>query len=135
MGVVRAAITQTTWTGDKQSMIAKHEQFARDAAAARRVEPAPAARLCKRELHAALEAEKIVARMLACEVVIAAVQKHALVAAGVVHDSGAELASVAGPHNECADGVGAVVDAERERGYGSRFHGCAAAGRGFLISR
>ena len=33
MTVVRAAITQTTWTGDKKSMIAKHEQFARDAAA------------------------------------------------------------------------------------------------------
>jgi beta-ureidopropionase len=33
MTVVRAAITQTTWTGDKESMIAKHEQFARDAAA------------------------------------------------------------------------------------------------------
>ena len=32
MTVVRAAITQTTWTGDKDSMIAKHEQFARDAA-------------------------------------------------------------------------------------------------------
>ena len=31
--VVRAAITQTTWTGDKESMIAKHEQMARDAAA------------------------------------------------------------------------------------------------------
>jgi beta-ureidopropionase len=28
---VRAAITQTTWTGDKESMIAKHEQFAREA--------------------------------------------------------------------------------------------------------
>ena len=26
-------ITQTDWTGDKESMIAKHEQFARDAAA------------------------------------------------------------------------------------------------------
>jgi beta-ureidopropionase len=33
MSVVRAAITQTTWTGDKESMIAKHEKFARDAAA------------------------------------------------------------------------------------------------------
>jgi N-carbamoylputrescine amidase len=33
MSVVRAAITQTTWTGDKESMIQKHEQFARDAAA------------------------------------------------------------------------------------------------------
>ncbi len=33
MTTVRAAITQTTWTGDKESMIAKHEQFARDAAA------------------------------------------------------------------------------------------------------
>ena len=33
MTVVRAAITQTTWTGDKESMIAKHEKFARDAAA------------------------------------------------------------------------------------------------------
>jgi beta-ureidopropionase len=32
MSVVRVAITQTTWTGDKESMIAKHEQFARDAA-------------------------------------------------------------------------------------------------------
>ena len=33
MTVVRAALTQTTWTGDKESMIAKHEQFVRDAAA------------------------------------------------------------------------------------------------------
>ena len=33
MSVVRAAITQTDWTGDKESMIARHEQFARDAAA------------------------------------------------------------------------------------------------------
>ena len=33
MTVVRAALTQTTWTGDKESMLAKHEQFARDAAA------------------------------------------------------------------------------------------------------
>jgi beta-ureidopropionase len=33
MSVVRVAITQTTWTGDKESMIQKHEQFARDAAA------------------------------------------------------------------------------------------------------
>ena len=31
--IVRAAITQTTWTGDIESMLAKHEQFARDAAA------------------------------------------------------------------------------------------------------
>ncbi|MEP6844034.1 MAG: nitrilase-related carbon-nitrogen hydrolase, partial [Pseudolysinimonas sp.] len=31
MTIVRAAITQTTWTGDKESMLAKHEQFARDA--------------------------------------------------------------------------------------------------------
>lgn len=30
---VRAAITQVAWTGDKESMIAKHEQLARDAAA------------------------------------------------------------------------------------------------------
>jgi N-carbamoylputrescine amidase len=33
MTTIRAAITQTTWTGDKQSMLDKHEQFARDAAA------------------------------------------------------------------------------------------------------
>ena len=33
MTVVRAAVTQTTWTGDKESMIVKHEQLARDAAA------------------------------------------------------------------------------------------------------
>ena len=33
MTTIRAAITQTTWTGDKESMLAKHEQFARDAAA------------------------------------------------------------------------------------------------------
>ncbi len=32
MTTVRAAITQTTWTGDKESMLDKHEQFARDAA-------------------------------------------------------------------------------------------------------
>jgi len=31
--VIRAAITQTTWTGDKQSMLDKHEQFAREAKA------------------------------------------------------------------------------------------------------
>ena len=31
--VVRAAITQTTWTGDKESMLDKHEGFAREAAA------------------------------------------------------------------------------------------------------
>lgn len=33
MTVVRSALTQATWTGDKESMIAKHEQFVRDAAA------------------------------------------------------------------------------------------------------
>ena len=33
MTTVRAAITQTTWTGDKTSMLDKHEQMARDAAA------------------------------------------------------------------------------------------------------
>src|ERR1700712_4264700 len=33
MTVIRAAITQTTWTGDKESMLDKHEKFARDAAA------------------------------------------------------------------------------------------------------
>src|SRR5690349_16783338 len=33
MTTVRAAITQTKWTGDKESMLDKHEQFARDAAA------------------------------------------------------------------------------------------------------
>ena len=33
MSIVRAAITQTTWTGDKASMLDKHEAFMRDAAA------------------------------------------------------------------------------------------------------
>ncbi|MGV9768449.1 nitrilase-related carbon-nitrogen hydrolase [Microbacterium sp. NPDC003461] len=33
MTTVRVAISQTTWTGDKASMLDKHEQFARDAAA------------------------------------------------------------------------------------------------------
>src|ERR1700761_9722842 len=33
MTTVRAAITQTTWTGDKESMLDKHEGFAGDAAA------------------------------------------------------------------------------------------------------
>jgi beta-ureidopropionase len=33
MAVVRAAITQATWTGDKESMIVKHEGFVREAAA------------------------------------------------------------------------------------------------------
>ena len=32
MTIVRAAITQATWTGDKESMIARHEEFAREAA-------------------------------------------------------------------------------------------------------
>jgi beta-ureidopropionase len=31
MTIVRAAITQASWTGDKESMIAKHESFTRDA--------------------------------------------------------------------------------------------------------
>jgi beta-ureidopropionase len=31
--VIRAAISQTTWTGDKKTMLDKHEQFARDAKA------------------------------------------------------------------------------------------------------
>ncbi len=31
--VIRAALVQTTWTGDKESMIKAHEQYARDAAA------------------------------------------------------------------------------------------------------
>ncbi len=34
MTVVRAAITQVAWTGDKDSMIKRHEELARDAAAA-----------------------------------------------------------------------------------------------------
>ena len=34
MTIVRAAITQTTWTGDKESMLDKHEGFMREAAAA-----------------------------------------------------------------------------------------------------
>ena len=33
MSVVRAAITQVAWTGDKESMIARHEELARSAAA------------------------------------------------------------------------------------------------------
>jgi beta-ureidopropionase len=33
MTVVRAAVTQAEWTGDKESMIAKHEELARTAAA------------------------------------------------------------------------------------------------------
>ncbi|MBK5247974.1 MAG: acyltransferase [Actinomycetales bacterium] len=33
MTIVRAALTQTAWTGDKESMIAKHEDFVREAAA------------------------------------------------------------------------------------------------------
>jgi beta-ureidopropionase len=32
MTVVRAAITQVEWTGDKESMIVRHEQLARVAA-------------------------------------------------------------------------------------------------------
>jgi beta-ureidopropionase len=32
MTVVRAALVQTTWTGDKESMIRAHEEYARDAA-------------------------------------------------------------------------------------------------------
>ena len=33
MSVVRAALVQTDWTGDKESMIVKHEEYARQAAA------------------------------------------------------------------------------------------------------
>ncbi len=34
MSVVRAAITQVAWTGDKETMIKRHEELARDAAEA-----------------------------------------------------------------------------------------------------
>ena len=34
MTVIKAAITQVAWTGDKESMIARHEALAREAAAA-----------------------------------------------------------------------------------------------------
>ena len=30
MSIVRAALVQTDWTGDKESMIVKHEQYARE---------------------------------------------------------------------------------------------------------
>lgn len=33
MGIVRAALVQTNWTGDKESMIKAHEDYARQAAA------------------------------------------------------------------------------------------------------
>ncbi|MFD9548304.1 nitrilase-related carbon-nitrogen hydrolase [Nocardia salmonicida] len=33
MGIVRAALVQTSWTGDKESMIKAHEDYAREAAA------------------------------------------------------------------------------------------------------
>lgn len=33
MAIVRTALTQTTWTGDEESMVAKHEDFVRQAAA------------------------------------------------------------------------------------------------------
>ena len=33
MTVVRAALVQTAWTGDKESMIVAHEDYARQAAA------------------------------------------------------------------------------------------------------
>lgn len=33
MTVVRAALVQTNWTGDKESMIAAHEDYSRQAAA------------------------------------------------------------------------------------------------------
>ena len=32
MSIVKAALVQTDWTGDKESMIAKHEEYAREAA-------------------------------------------------------------------------------------------------------
>ena len=32
MTVIRAALTQATWTGDKESMLAKHERFVAEAA-------------------------------------------------------------------------------------------------------
>ena len=32
MSIVRAALVQTDWTGDKESMIQKHEDYARAAA-------------------------------------------------------------------------------------------------------
>jgi hypothetical protein len=82
-----------------------------------------------------VESEEVVAGMLAREVVIALVEQHAFGPARIADDRGAEFGAVESPHDERADGVGAVVDADGEGGRGSLFHESAAAGRGFRISK
>jgi hypothetical protein len=59
--------------------------------------------LCEGGADGLLEAEEVIARMLAGEVVVAGIEEDALLAAGVVYDGGAEFASVAGVDDEGAD--------------------------------
>ena len=68
----------------------------------------------ERAFHALLEAEEVIARMLAREVVVFRVEQNALFAAGIIHNAGAEFRAVGATHDQRAHRVGAVINAEGE---------------------
>src|SRR5262249_8270720 len=70
----------------------------------------------ERTPHALLQADEIVAGMLAGEIVIPGVEQDPLVTGGIVDDTGAELRAVGAAHHERAHRVGAIIDAEGEHG-------------------
>ena len=79
--------------------------------------------------------------MLAREVVIACVEQDALLAGGIIDDTGAELGAVRATHDERTNRVGAVVDAEgehgavKETGWGrGRRDGVTRRGTGFILA-
>ena len=68
----------------------------------------------ERAVHALLEAEEVVARVLPRQMVVLGIEQDALPAAGIVDDATAEFRAVRATHDQRAHRVGAEVDAERE---------------------
>jgi hypothetical protein len=60
------------------------------------------------------EAEEVIRRVLAGEVVVAGIEQDTVFAGGIVDDGGAEFAAVANIDYEGADGVGSVINSESE---------------------
>ena len=69
-------------------------------------------RLGEGALHALFQTEKVVAWMLAGEVVVLRVEKDTLLAGGVVDDAGADLRAIGAAHEQRANRVCAVIDTE-----------------------
>jgi len=61
---------------------------------------------------ATLQAGQIVGRVLPGQIVIAGIEDDALVPSGIVEDRRADRTAIAAVHDDGADGIGAVVDAD-----------------------